>query len=61
MKIIVYPNTKLYVMESVQSSVMVPGNELQALLKEAKEKAEATEQKRLHEKFNTWMKQITAA
>jgi len=41
--------------------IMVPRNELQAALREAKEKAEATEQRRVQEKVDTWMKQITAA
>ena len=39
--------------------IMVPPNELQAMLREAEEKAEAMEQRRVHEKVDTWMKQIT--
>jgi len=41
--------------------ILVPRDELKAMLREAKEKAEATEQRRVQEKVNTWMKQITAA
>ena len=39
--------------------IMVPRNELQGMLREAEEKAEAMEQRRVHEKVDTWMKQIT--
>ncbi|KAF8954832.1 hypothetical protein BDZ97DRAFT_1942203 [Flammula alnicola] len=39
---------------------MVPRDELQAVLKEAKEKAEAAEQKHVQEKVDAWMRQITA-
>jgi len=39
--------------------IMVPPNELQAMLREAEEKAEAMERRRVHEKVDTWMKQIT--
>ena len=38
--------------------IMVPRNKLQATLREATAKAEATEQRRVHEKVDTWMKQI---
>jgi len=41
--------------------ILVPRNELEAMLREKKEKAEATEQRRVQEKVDTWMKQITAA
>jgi hypothetical protein len=41
--------------------IMVPRNELQAMLREAKEKAEATEQRRVQEKVDTWMKRITVS
>jgi len=40
--------------------ILVPRNEMQAVLREAKEKAEATEQRHVQEKVDTWMKQITA-
>jgi hypothetical protein len=39
--------------------ILVPPNELQAVMREAKEKAEANEQRRVQEKVNTWMKQMT--
>ena len=39
---------------------MVPRNELQAVLREAKEKGEAAEQKRVQEKVDAWMRQVTA-
>ena len=38
--------------------IMVPRNKLQAMLREAMAKAEATEQRRVQEKVDTWMKQI---
>ncbi|KAF8959530.1 hypothetical protein BDZ97DRAFT_1390100 [Flammula alnicola] len=41
--------------------IMVPPNELQAMLREAKEKAEAVEQSHVQEKVNSWMKDVTAA
>jgi len=40
--------------------ILVPQNELQAMSRAAKEKAEAAEQKRVHEKVDTWMCQITS-
>src|SRR5579863_8306326 len=40
--------------------IMVPRDELH-VLREAKEKAEVREQRRVHEKVDTWMKQITPA
>jgi len=40
--------------------IMVPRNELQAMLNEAEEKAEAMQQRHVHEKVDTWMKQITS-
>jgi hypothetical protein len=39
--------------------ILVPRNELQAVMREAKEKAEANEQRRVQEKVNTWMNQMT--
>jgi hypothetical protein len=39
--------------------IMVPENELQAMLREAEEKAKAEERRRVHEKVDTWMTQIT--
>jgi hypothetical protein len=39
--------------------IMVPRNELQATLRESEAKAEAAEQRRVHDKVDTWMKQIT--
>jgi hypothetical protein len=41
--------------------ILIPPNELQAVRREAKEKAEANEQRRVQEKVNTWRKQMTAA
>ena len=41
--------------------IMVPRNELKAMLREEKEKAEATEQRHVQERVDTWLKQITAA
>jgi hypothetical protein len=38
--------------------IMVPRNKLPDMLKGAKAKAEATEQRRVQEKVDTWMKQI---
>ncbi|KAF8970114.1 hypothetical protein BDZ97DRAFT_1754124 [Flammula alnicola] len=38
---------------------MVPRNELQAVLREAKEKAEAAEQRRVQDKVDAWMRQVT--
>jgi hypothetical protein len=38
--------------------IMVPRNKLPDMLREAKAKAEATEQRRVQEKVDTWMKQI---
>lgn len=40
--------------------IMVPRDELQATLREAKEKAEVAEQERVQEKVDTWMKQVTS-
>jgi hypothetical protein len=37
---------------------MVPRNKLPDMLREAKAKAEATEQRRVREKVDTWMKQV---
>ena len=37
--------------------ILVPRNELKMMLREAKEKAEAAEQRRVQEKVGTWMKQ----
>jgi hypothetical protein len=39
--------------------IMVPRNKLQAMLREAKAKAEATDQRHVQEKVDAWMKQIT--
>lgn len=39
--------------------IMVPRNKLQAMLREATAKAEAMEHRRVEEKVDTWMKQIT--
>jgi hypothetical protein len=39
--------------------IMVPRNELQAMLREAEEEAEAEERSSMHEKVDTRMKQIT--
>lgn len=41
--------------------IMVPQNELQAMLSAAREKAEAAEQRRVQEKVDTWINQITSA
>jgi len=41
--------------------IMVPRNELKAMLGEAEEKAAAAAQRRVQEKVDTWMKQITDA
>src|SRR5579863_5782211 len=41
--------------------IMMPRDELCAMLREAKEKAEAREQGCVHEKVDNWMKQITPA
>jgi hypothetical protein len=41
--------------------IMVPQNELQAMSRAAREKAEAAEQRCVHEKVDTWMHQITSA
>ena len=41
--------------------ILVPRNELKMMLREAKEKAEAAEQRRVQEKVGTWMKQVTSA
>ena len=38
--------------------ILVPRNELQATLREAKEKAAAAEQRRVQEKVDTWNRQI---
>lgn len=38
--------------------IMVPRNKLPDMLREAKAKAEATEQRRVREKVDTWMKQV---
>jgi hypothetical protein len=38
--------------------IMVPKNELQATLREAREKAEAAEQKRVREKVDAWLRQV---
>ncbi|KJA21507.1 hypothetical protein HYPSUDRAFT_202865 [Hypholoma sublateritium FD-334 SS-4] len=40
--------------------ILVPRNELKAMLKEEKEKAEAAERRRVQEKVDSWMKQISA-
>jgi hypothetical protein len=39
--------------------IRVPPNEVQAMLSEAEEEAEAAEQRRVHEKVDSWMKQNT--
>ncbi|KAF8888174.1 hypothetical protein CPB84DRAFT_1733273 [Gymnopilus junonius] len=41
--------------------IMVPQNELKTMLREAKEKAEATEQKRVQEKVNAWNRQVISS
>jgi hypothetical protein len=38
--------------------ILVPRNELQAVLREAKEKAAAAEQRRVQEKVDTWSRQV---
>ncbi len=40
--------------------IRVPRNELEAVFKEAEEKAQATEQRRAREKVDTWLKQSNA-
>lgn len=40
--------------------IMVPHNELQVMLREAKEHAEAAEQRQVQEKVDAWIKQTTA-
>jgi hypothetical protein len=41
--------------------ILVPPNELQAMLRAAKEKAEAAEQRRVQDKVEAWNKQVAAA
>ncbi|KAF8958160.1 hypothetical protein BDZ97DRAFT_2061824 [Flammula alnicola] len=41
--------------------IMVPPNEVQAMLSEAREKAEAAEQSHVQEKVDLWRRQVTAA
>ena len=40
--------------------IMVPRNEVGMVFREAEEKAEVAEQRRVEEKVDTWMKQVTS-
>jgi hypothetical protein len=48
-------------MLTVLPYIRVPRNGVQAMLRGAEEAAEAAEQRRVHEKVDSWMKQITPA
>jgi hypothetical protein len=38
--------------------IMLPPNDLQAMLREAKEKADAAEERRVQEKVEAWIRQV---